>query len=270
MVHRPYVQDGGNTMKVALYARVSTDDKDQNPETQLFAMRRFCEDAGWEIYEEYVDQARARDYTHRKRWQSLQRDARQHRFKAVIVFRLDRAFRSVKECSNCLEDWTGRGIAFKSVKQDVIDTTTASGRFMLNIMAAVAELESEVIGERVAAGMARAKSEGRTLGRRALLISVTDICDSLVRNKNVSWAAKELKETFGQCSRAYIHAQLARFGTTPAEVIEGKWRPSAVEGEEVTEAPGDRKEFLKLPIEKRREILKKQALELAEKEGTSA
>ena len=63
-------------MKVALYARVSTDDKEQNPETQLFAMRNLCRDAGWEVHQEYVDRARAKDYLHRKAWQQLQKDAR--------------------------------------------------------------------------------------------------------------------------------------------------------------------------------------------------
>lgn len=46
-------------MKAALYARVSTEDKNQDPETQLYALRQFCQDVGLEIYQEYVDQARA-------------------------------------------------------------------------------------------------------------------------------------------------------------------------------------------------------------------
>jgi len=75
-------------VKVALYARVSTDDKEQNPETQLYALRNFCRDASWEIHQEYVDRARAKDYKHREAWQQLQKDARQHKFKAVLVFGL--------------------------------------------------------------------------------------------------------------------------------------------------------------------------------------
>jgi len=150
-------------IKVAMYARVSTDDKEQNPETQLYALRNFCRDADWQVYKEYVDLARARDYKHRTAWQQLQKDARQHKFKAVLVFRLDRAFRSVRECVNLVEDWYDRGIRFKSVAEDVIDTTTAQGRFILQIMAAIAELESSIIGDRVAAGMARAKAEGKPI-----------------------------------------------------------------------------------------------------------
>ncbi|MBA7500030.1 hypothetical protein ES704_02783 [subsurface metagenome] len=209
-------------MKVALYARVSTDDKEQNPETQLLALRNFCNDAGWEVYQEYVDYARAKDYKHREAWQQLQKDARQHKFKVVLVFRLDRAFRSVRECVNLVEDWFDRGIRFKSVAEDVIDTTTAQGRFILQIMAAIAELESSIIGDRVAAGMARAKAEGKHIGRKLLDVSVISIYDALREYSNAGLAAEKLG-----CSRAYIYAELAKFGTSPRDVIEGRWKPPA-------------------------------------------
>jgi len=209
-------------VKVALYARVSTDDKEQNPETQLYALRNFCRDAGWEIHQEYVDRARAKDYKHREAWQQLQKDARHHKFKAVLVFRLDRAFRSVRECANLVGDWYDRGIRFKSVAEDVIDTTTSGGRFTLQIMAAIAELESSIIGDRVVAGMARAKAEGKPIGRKQLGISVITLYDGLRDSATVGVAAEKLG-----CSRAYIYAELAKFGTTPRAVIEGRWKPSA-------------------------------------------
>ena len=58
-------------MKAGLYARVSTEDKNQDPETQLYALRQFCKTAGWEVYQEYVDKARAKDYMNRGQWQQL-------------------------------------------------------------------------------------------------------------------------------------------------------------------------------------------------------
>lgn len=186
--------------KVALYARVSTDDKNQDPENQLLALRQLCTDAGWEIFGEYIDRARAKDYQRRMAWARLQKDVRSRKVQGVIVFRLDRAFRSVRECVNLIEDWTERGIAFKSAKEDIIDTTTSSGRFMLQVMAAMAELESSVIGERVAAGMARTKAQGNRVGRRPLALSVNNVCDTLERCCSVSAAAKELG-----CSRGYIY-----------------------------------------------------------------
>ena len=189
-----------NRPRVALYARVSTDDKDQNPETQLYALRQFCQDAGWEIYQEYVDKARAKDYRRRTAWQQMQKDARQRKFKCVLVVHLDRAFRSVRECVNCLEDWQERGITFKSVRQGVIDTTTSMGRFVLHVLAAAAELESGLIGERVSAGMRRAKAEGSRIGRKRLGIPSQTICEALQRSSKVVDAAEKL-----HCSVSYIY-----------------------------------------------------------------
>ena len=207
-------------MKVALYSRVSTDDREQDPETQLYALRQFCQDAGFEIYKAYVDRARAKDYGRRKEWQQLQKDARMRKFGVVLVFRLDRAFRSVRECVNCLEDWHGRGITLKSIKEEVIDTTSSQGRFILHIMAAVAELESAVIGERVAAGMARAKAQLKHIGRKPLNITVNLICDALRDSSTVAHAAKKLG-----CSRGYIYKELAKYEVTPDDVIKGRWQP---------------------------------------------
>ncbi len=153
-------------MKVAIYARVSTDDKSQDPDTQLYALREFCKKAEWEIIQEYVDKARAKDFKRRVAWQKLMDDARRREFKAVLVFRLDRAFRSVRECSNTVQEWLDYGIGFKSLREDVIDTTTSQGMFILHIMSAVAELESSIISERVKAGIIRTRAQGNRYGRK--------------------------------------------------------------------------------------------------------
>ena len=151
-------------MRVGLYARVSTLDKDQDPETQLVALREFVRAQGWEIFREYVDHAPARDLTNRTAWRELLDDAARKRFKTVVVFRLDRAFRSVKDMHDTLATWELLGIAFKSVREQ-FDTGTAVGRLLLNLLAAVAEFELEMIRERVRAGMDRARRQGKRIGR---------------------------------------------------------------------------------------------------------
>ena len=78
-------------MKVAVYARVSTSDKDQDPETQLMALRDYVKSQGWEVYREYVDQAPANDFAHRRAWRDMLDDASRRRFKVILVFKLDRA-----------------------------------------------------------------------------------------------------------------------------------------------------------------------------------
>jgi len=150
--------------RVALYARVSTTDKDQDPETQLIHLRDYCQLQGWEVYKEYVDKASALDMAHRAAWRNLLDDAAKRRFKVVLVFKLDRAFRSVKHMHDTLDTWEALGIAFKSIREQ-FDTSTALGRLLLNLLASLAEFELELIRERVRAGMERARRQGKRIGR---------------------------------------------------------------------------------------------------------
>ena len=151
-------------MKVALSARVSTSDKDQNPETQLMPMREFCHAQGWQIAGEYVDHAPANDLAHRTAWGELLDDAAKRKFSLVLVFKLDRAFRSVKHMHDTLDAWEMVGVGFKSLREQ-FDTSTALGRLLLNLLASLAEFELELIRERVKAGMDRARKQGRRIGR---------------------------------------------------------------------------------------------------------
>ena len=155
-------------MKVAIYARVSTSDKNQDPETQLIHLRDYCTAQGWEVYREYVDKASAVDITHRTAWRELMDDAAKQKFKAVVVFKLDRAFRSVKNMHDTLHTWEMLGIDFKSLREQ-FDTSTPVGRLMLNMLAALAEFELELIRERVKAGMERARRQGKRIGRPSVI-----------------------------------------------------------------------------------------------------
>jgi len=151
-------------MKVAIYARVSTSDKEQDPETQLMPLRDFCAAQGWEVADEYVDHAPANDQAHRLRWRDLLDDAAKRKFSVVLVFKLDRAFRSVKHMHDTLAAWELVGVSFKSIREQ-FDTTTAIGRLLMNLLAALAEFELEMIRERVKAGMDRARRQGKRIGR---------------------------------------------------------------------------------------------------------
>ena len=151
-------------MRVAVYARVSTSDKDQDPETQLLPLRDFCAAQGWHIVAEYVDHAPANDLAHRVRWRDLLDDSAKKRLSVVLVFKLDRAFRSVKHMHDTLAAWEVVGVSFKSVREQ-FDTSTALGRLLLNLLASLAEFELEMIRERVKAGMDRARRQGKQIGR---------------------------------------------------------------------------------------------------------
>lgn len=201
--------------RAVIYARVSTADKDQNPETQLTHCREYCRNAGYDIIGEYVDKARARDYKRRRRWAEMLAEGRRHRYDIVVSLRLDRPFRTVRECANTLCDWLEAGIQFRAVQQDVIDTSTSSGRFITWILAAAAELESSWIGERVAAGMARASDEGRKMGRKRLAdkrgLDIATIVQTLRTSPSISAAAETLK-----CSRRHVTRQCRAAGIDAA------------------------------------------------------
>ena len=149
---------------VAIYARVSTSDKDQDPMTQLMPLREFIVAKGWSTYGEYVDQSPANDLAHRTAWRDLLDDAAKRRFDVVLVFKLDRAFRSVKHMHDTLAAWEMVGVGFQSMREQ-FDTGTAIGRLLLNLLGALAEFELKLIRERVKAGMDRARKQGKRIGR---------------------------------------------------------------------------------------------------------
>jgi DNA invertase Pin-like site-specific DNA recombinase len=116
-------------MKVCLYARVSTSDKDQNPITQLMPLREFVKAQEWEVYAEFVDYAPATDITHRVQWRDLLNNASKRRFDLVLVWRLDRAFRSVLDAATTLERLRTWGVGLRSYSEPWLDTTPSAKPF---------------------------------------------------------------------------------------------------------------------------------------------
>jgi len=150
--------------RVALYARVSTRDKDQDPELQLDAMRYYVRTRGWGA-SEYVDTAAAGDLAHRTAWARLLADTAQRRIDRVLVWKLDRAFRSTLHALATLRDLEHAGVGFASLTQPELDTTSPTGRLVFTILAAVAEMERELIRDRVKEGMRHAARQGARIGR---------------------------------------------------------------------------------------------------------
>jgi DNA invertase Pin-like site-specific DNA recombinase len=154
-------------VRVAIYARVSTSDKDQNPETQLGPLREFIASQGWTTAGEYVDQASANDLRGRRAWRTLLELASKRKVDVLLVWKLDRAFRSVSHATTTLEDLRRWGVGLRSYSEAWLDTSGSSpvGDLIFHVLAAVAQFERSLIAERVRAGMARARREGRHLGR---------------------------------------------------------------------------------------------------------
>lgn len=153
-------------MNVALYARVSTHDKDQNPETQLRPLRQHLAGLqGVSGLGEFIGKAGADDLRGRREWRRLLDLARSGKADLIVVWKLDRAFRSVVDGANTLQSLRSGGCGIRSLQEPWIDTTTPMGEAMYHITIAWAQLEKRQLTERVKAGMERARAEGKSLGR---------------------------------------------------------------------------------------------------------
>jgi DNA invertase Pin-like site-specific DNA recombinase len=153
-------------MRAAIYARVST--CDQEPENQLQELRRYIAARGWSAVE-YVDRGVSGAKDRRPSLDRLLSDARRRRFDVVVCWRLDRLGRNLKHLITLLEDLHALGVAFVSLAEG-LDATTPAGKLQMHVLGAIAEFERGRIVERVKAGLARAKAQGKRLGRRPSLI----------------------------------------------------------------------------------------------------
>ncbi|HEV8329337.1 MAG TPA: recombinase family protein [Nitrospiraceae bacterium] len=149
-------------MKIALYARVSTDGQD--PEVQLQALRAHAKQRGWTIVEEFVDHGYSGAKEKRPALDRMIKAAWTGTFQAVLVWRFDRFARSVKHLLTALEQFRSLKINFISL-QEQFDTSTPIGHVLFTIIGAMAQLERDIIRERVKAGLDRARSRGVRLGR---------------------------------------------------------------------------------------------------------
>lgn len=196
-------------VKVAIYARVSTTGKGQNPETQLLELRQYCQDRGW-AYTEYVDIGASGKSTDRPALNRLQKDIHYHRINTVIIWKFDRLARNTRELLNLADDWGERGVDLISKTED-IDTTSPGGRAIFAIMAVIAEFERAVLVERVNAGLDRARREGKRLGRPKRRVTIPpEIVEAIRQGKLTLYSAA--KQT--GIPRSTLKRRLAARGAT--------------------------------------------------------
>lgn len=191
-------------IKCAVYARVST--RDQDTAMQLDELRQVAHRRGWEIIDEYVDTITgAKEGPERRR---LLQDAHRGRFEQVVCWRFDRFARSARDLLFALDTLDSLGVKFTSIKE-AFDTATPIGRATLTILAAVAELERNIIKERVAAGLERARRKGKRLGRPQRVVDVDRARQMLDEGRTQRQVAMALK-----VPRSTLRRALAR-GSNP-------------------------------------------------------
>jgi DNA invertase Pin-like site-specific DNA recombinase len=197
--------------RCALYLRVST--VDQHPETQVHDLRQLAQQRGYEIVREYTDRITG---TKAKRpgLVELLRDARRGRFEVVLVWASDRLARSVRHFLEVLDELNHLGIEFVSFREQ-LDTGGPLGRAIVVIIGAVAELERNLIVERVRAGMRRAKLEGRRIGRKSLVVDR----EALLQERAHGRSLTQIAHTF-RISRASVSRLLKEAKEVPYEIVE--------------------------------------------------
>lgn len=149
--------------RVAIYARVSTTDKGQDPELQLAELRSYCAARGFTVAATLTDTCSGAK-ERRPALDELWRLARGRQIDAVCVWKLDQFARSLKQLVNSVAEFDALGVAFISLR-DQFDLTTPSGRLQFQIIGAMAEFERSLIQERVRAGLQTARARGMRLGR---------------------------------------------------------------------------------------------------------
>ena len=149
-------------MKVASYSRVST--PDQSVSMQQSDLRGYCTQRGFTIYREYNDIGISGTKERHPALDALMADARKRKFDVVLVWRFDRLARSTRHLITALEELRHLGIEFISYNEN-IDTSSPLGKALFVIVAAVAELERNIIVEWIKGGLRRAKALGKPIGR---------------------------------------------------------------------------------------------------------
>jgi len=173
--------------RLAIYARVSTDQ--QTVEPQLHALREYALRRAWEPVE-YVDVGVSGAKDRRLALDQLLADCRKRNVDAVAVVRLDRLARSVRYLVTLAGELEALGIDLIATEQS-IDTSTPVGRFTFTTLGAVAELERDLIRERVVAGVAAARRKGTRLGRPPAADPAT-VRVALERGMSVAALARQL------------------------------------------------------------------------------
>lgn len=174
-------------MKAALYARVSTHDQ-QTLSLQVEQMKTYIHKRGWQL--EMCIEDTASGISERKNRQQIIRAARKRQVDVIVVWKLDRWGRSLVDLMKSLEELTALNVGFVSITE-AIDLTTPSGKAMAGMLAVFAQFERDILRERVKAGIAHARANGKPHGRP----------------KTAALKATQVKELF---DKGYSKAKIAR------------------------------------------------------------
>jgi DNA invertase Pin-like site-specific DNA recombinase len=187
--------------KVALYCRVSTGNQSTGLEAQVRALREYCSRNNVSDYVIYEDENQSGVKQSRPSLDRMMKDVRQGHIEKVIVYSFSRYARSVTHLLRALEEFRKLEVGFVSITES-IDTNTPLGAAVFTILGAVAQLERDLIAERVRNGLANAKAKGIRIGR----LKTRD--SDLIRKLRASGMTYRQIATIAKCSSGAVAAEL--------------------------------------------------------------
>jgi DNA invertase Pin-like site-specific DNA recombinase len=190
--------------KCALYARVSTrkEKGKQDPEVQLRILREFANSQGWTLTEEFIDHESGAK-SDRPAFARMMDTASQRRFDILLFWSLDRFSREgILPTLTTLKRLTDYQVKYRSHEEPYIDTTNEWGDLIAAFAAKLAELERKRIKARVRAGLAKARAEGKTLGRPRVLVNRPKVWALKDEGQSIREIAATMKLSHGTVQRA--------------------------------------------------------------------
>ncbi len=151
-------------MNTAIYARTSTNNQQKGLESQIRALKSYCESKGINKYKLYKDSGISGSKSSRPELDALMEAVKAKKVDTVIVYSFSRFSRSTKHLLDTLELFNSLGVTFISISEN-LDTRTAMGKAVFTIISSLSQLERELISERVKNGLENARAKGKKIGR---------------------------------------------------------------------------------------------------------
>jgi len=198
-------------LRAALYARVSTMGHGQDAGLQLDELHQVAAQRGWVVAGEFVDLGVSGTVDSRPELDRMMAEARAGKLDLIAVFRFDRYARDTRHLLVSLDELRCLGVDFISLREQV-DTSTPMGKAMFTIIAAVAQLERDIIRERVIAGVRRAQAAGKHCGRPRVQLDLRPALALLREGRSLKEAARIL-----QVNRNTLRRRLREAGEWPLD-----------------------------------------------------
>jgi DNA invertase Pin-like site-specific DNA recombinase len=215
-----------NPKRAAIYVRVSTNLRtrdagafEQNPDVQELPLRQMAEQRGWTVERVYSDRMSGAKQD-RPGLKALMTDARRGQFDVVLVWRFDRFARSVEQLVTALAEFRSLGIGFVS-HQEALDTSTPMGKAMFTIIGAMAELERNVIRERVLSGLDYARTHGTKSGKAIGRPRAVFNRARAMELREAGWSWRQIAAGLGSTVRTVRRAYLTSVAPKPAGLSRG-------------------------------------------------